>query len=266
MDGWIKLHRKISSSAVFTDPDLFRLWVLCLTKATHKGTTIVLDRQQVTLSPGEFVTGRKSLTDEYNEGLKPRHRKKELAIWRDLKFLEECGNVNIKSTNKYSVISIKKWHEYQETEQQLNNNRTTDEQQLNTNKNVKNEKNVKKVLKDMSYSPEFERFWEAYPKQVGKPAAFNNFKKLLKKHDVEYIIACAMNYASYCLANQTEKQYIKMPNNFLNAKDEYYKQFETPVLIHSKPFRQDVPRKETGFDQMRRLAEEEKARGAVGNH
>lgn len=150
MSGWIKLHRKITGSGIFTDPDLLRLWVLCLTKASHKETSVVIDRQQVELLPGEFVTGRKSLTAEYNEGLKPRFRKKELSIWRDLKFLEECGNVNIKATNKYSVISISKWCDYQESEQQMNNNRTTDEQQVNTNKNVKKEKNDKKVIKEHS--------------------------------------------------------------------------------------------------------------------
>ena len=58
--------------------------------------------------------------------------------------LQKREMLNIKKTNKYSVVSIVKWHEYQETEQQLNNNRTTDEQQLNTNKNVKNVKNEKK--------------------------------------------------------------------------------------------------------------------------
>jgi hypothetical protein len=138
MDGWFKLHRKITESPVFTDPELLRLWLLCLAKATYKETSVVIDRQQVTLLPGEFITGRKSLTNDYNVGLKPRHKKKELSLWRDLKFLEECGNLNIKSTNKYSVISIVKWSEYQENEQQLNNNRTTDEQQLNTNKKLKN--------------------------------------------------------------------------------------------------------------------------------
>jgi hypothetical protein len=142
MDGWFKLHRKITESPVFTDPELLRLWLLCLAKATYKETSVVIDRQQVTLLPGEFITGRKSLTNDYNVGLKPRHKKKELSLWRDLKFLEECGNLNIKSTNKYSVISIVKWSEYQENEQQLNNNRTTDEQQLNTNKKLKNLENL----------------------------------------------------------------------------------------------------------------------------
>lgn len=53
--------------------------------------------------------------------------------------------MNIKSTNKYSVISIVKWSEYQESEQQLNNNRTTDEQQLNTNKKLKNLENLNNI-------------------------------------------------------------------------------------------------------------------------
>ena len=96
-------------------------------------------------------------------------------------------------------------------------------------------KKILKKNKDNIYSLEFESFWDSYPKQVGKPSAFNNYKKLRKddKYTADYLMACAMNYQSSCIANSTDRQYIKMPNNFLNAKDEYFKQFETPVLIHS---------------------------------
>lgn len=51
--------------------------------------------------------------------------------------------LNIKSTTKYSVISIKNWSLYQSSEQQMNIKRTTSEQQVHTNKNEKNYKNEK---------------------------------------------------------------------------------------------------------------------------
>lgn len=56
--------------------------------------------------------------------------------------------ITTKSNNKFTIVSIVKWEDYQEEtilEQQQNNNKvTTKEQQNNTNKNVKNVKNVKK--------------------------------------------------------------------------------------------------------------------------
>jgi hypothetical protein len=108
------------------------------------------------------------------------------------------------------------------------------EQSQNDNKKVKKEKKVKKVIKDIEYSDDFESFWHYFPKKIGKPAAYTNWNKLLKTIEPQYLIACSMNYASYCLANKTELQFIKQPNNFLNATEEYYKQYETPVLVHSR--------------------------------
>ena len=54
------------------------------------------------------------------------------------KILEKLQMISIKSNNKFSIISIDNWEEYQGEEQQKNNKRTTKEQQSNTNKNVKN--------------------------------------------------------------------------------------------------------------------------------
>lgn len=55
--------------------------------------------------------------------------------------------ITTKSNNKFTIVSIVKWEDYQEEtilEQQQNNNKvTTKEQQNNTNKNVKNVNNVK---------------------------------------------------------------------------------------------------------------------------
>ncbi|MBW3114219.1 replication protein [Bacillus sp. MCCB 382] len=113
-------------------------------KATHKEHDQLVGNKIITLQPGEFVTGRSSLSEDLNKGMKPKMKQSEISWWRYLNNLEQWGMLNIKKTNKYSVVSIVKWGDYQETEQQVNNNRTTDEQQMNTNKNVKNVKNEKK--------------------------------------------------------------------------------------------------------------------------
>lgn len=46
--------------------------------------------------------------------------------------------ISINSNNKFSVISIEKWEDYQSEELKGNNKETTEEQQSNTNKKVKN--------------------------------------------------------------------------------------------------------------------------------
>lgn len=116
--GWFAFHRKTLESVVWTDPALFRLWILCLDKASHKANDFLFDGSVIHLNQGEFVTGRKSLTDEYNQGLKASNKISESKTWRLLNKLKSNSVLNIKSTTKFSVISITNWNKYQNSEQQ----------------------------------------------------------------------------------------------------------------------------------------------------
>lgn len=143
MQGYIKLYRKTLGSSIFQDPYYFKLWMYCLMKASHKQHEQIVGNQMIQLEPGQFVTGRQALAEDMNKGMKPKQRQSELTWWRHLNNLEKWQMLNINKTNKYSVISIVNWCQYQESEQEMNNKRTSNEQQLNTNKNVKNEENEK---------------------------------------------------------------------------------------------------------------------------
>lgn len=143
MQGWIKLHRKLLENPIWEDPHYLKLWIYCLMKATHKEREVILGNQIIILQPGEFITGRKALSEDLNKGTKPKLKLNESTWWRYLNNLEKLQMLNIKKTNKYSVVTILNWNEYQESEHQMNNKRTSDEQQMNTNKNVKNDKNEK---------------------------------------------------------------------------------------------------------------------------
>ena len=62
--------------------------------------------------------------------------------------------ITTKSNNKFTVVTIEKYEDYQsretKTKQQSNSRVTTKEQQSNTNKNVKNVNNVKNIYSDFS--------------------------------------------------------------------------------------------------------------------
>jgi len=142
MRGWVKLHRKLLESSVFDDPQILKLWVWCLLKASHNPTTVLVEKQEVSLEPGQFVTGRYALADEYNRGLPKSKKVSPVSLWRWLKKLEKWEKVNIKTTSKYSVVTVLNWGDYQQDEQQVNNKWSADEQQVNTNKNGKNDKKI----------------------------------------------------------------------------------------------------------------------------
>ena len=142
--GFVKLWRRSIDSAAFADPVLWKLWCLCLMKANHKTNYVPIEgiAEPVKVTPGQFITGRFALHKEMYPR-KKKNQKSPSTIWNKLQILQNMRNLNIRSHAKYSIITISNWEQYQQNEQQANNRLTTGEQPANTNKNDKNEKNIK---------------------------------------------------------------------------------------------------------------------------
>jgi DNA-binding transcriptional MocR family regulator len=137
MDGWIKLHRSLLCWGWWDDIAVTRLWLYILLTANHGQET----GHGVTIQAGQLVTGRKQLAA--NTGLS------EQQIRTALKKLESTHEITTKTTNRFTVITVVKWADYQVfnngANQQITNKQPTNNQQTTTNKNDKNEKNDKKV-------------------------------------------------------------------------------------------------------------------------
>ena len=144
MKGWIKVHRKIFYSEIFEDPILFKLFMLCLLRAAHKPIEVIIEglNDPIKLKPGQFITGRFSLhRDFYRKSKSTRGRAVNEwspdTLWRRLKLLEKLEMLHIESFNKYSIITIINWTQYQEVAQQMHNRCTTD---AHKQEGIKNEK------------------------------------------------------------------------------------------------------------------------------
>lgn len=74
------------------------------------------------------------------------------------------------------------------------------------------------------YTAEFEQFWQAYPRSVGKKKTFALFWFWTseKKESPERLIKAAQNYARVCRQRRTEVEFIKHPATFLSKKDEHW--------------------------------------------
>ncbi len=129
-NGWFKLHRCLISKPLFDNPKLLKVFVWCLAKATHKQHKVMVGRIEEYLQPGQFVTGRQAAAQEL--------KLPQSTTWDYLKLLERNETIHIKSNNKYSVISVINWAEYQHEQEVTDNKRTTDGQQMDTNKNGNN--------------------------------------------------------------------------------------------------------------------------------
>jgi len=90
----------------------------------------MINRQKVSIKPGQFITGRESFGESVS--MSPS------TAWFWLLQFKADSMIDIKPTNKYSIVTIKKWIDYQN----LTSDLTTEKQQKNTNKNVKNNKYI----------------------------------------------------------------------------------------------------------------------------
>lgn len=119
--SYIKLFRKILNSPIFENEKALKIWIWCLVKATHKKREQLVGKQIVHLEKGQFVTGRKKASEE----LKMNDR----TIYDYFKLLEKLQMISINSNNKFSIVTVEKWEDYQVEElkiqQQDNNNATT---------------------------------------------------------------------------------------------------------------------------------------------
>lgn len=110
--GWVKLWRKSLDSGMLRNSDLWTFWTWCLMKATRHPAKTMVGFQEVELEPGQLIFGRKAAAEEL--------KMSEQTIRTCLKNLEKSKNLTIKSTNKFSVISITNWDIYQSSEIEIN--------------------------------------------------------------------------------------------------------------------------------------------------
>lgn len=144
--GYVKMWRKATESPVFAHDGMWKLFCLCLMKATHQEYKLTIPGvlKPILLQPGQFVTGRDVLWEEYHQmHLKKRRPARKpvptaYSLFRWLLTMQEMQILCIKSCNKFSIITICNWDQYQQDVQQVSNRRATGEhkqEHINTVKN-----------------------------------------------------------------------------------------------------------------------------------
>jgi predicted transcriptional regulator len=141
MEGWIKLHRKILESAVFMKPDYFQVWIYILLEVNHKDKKIIWNNEYKIIEKGSGIFSQKSISKKLNISLS--------TVNRILKCLENGNQIEVKTTNKYTEIKVVNWQDYQECSENGNQMETKwkpNGKQMETNNNVKNDKNEKNIV------------------------------------------------------------------------------------------------------------------------
>ena len=139
--GWIKLWRKLEDWSWRKDPLTSHLFINLLLMANHKPYEFMGFK----INRGQVVTGRFKLAETL--GLTEQNIK--TSFYK----LKSTNEITIKSTNRFSIVSIVNYEIYQsESTSKLtsksNNNQTTTNQQLTTIKECKNDKNDKNKARE----------------------------------------------------------------------------------------------------------------------
>ena len=132
-DAFIKLYKKMLKWEWYYDTNTFRLFMHCLLKANWQDGSW----RGVEYEAGQFITSLSKLSQE--TGLSVHQ------IRGSLERLKTSGELAIKTTNKYRVITVNNWNKYQvggkQTDKQTANKPATDKE-YKEYKEIKEVKNI----------------------------------------------------------------------------------------------------------------------------
>ena len=98
--GYFTTPRDIQDDPIFGNPRLFKVYIWCRMKAGHKQERdVMVGNQTVRLIKNQFIFGTFKAEKEL--------KMKRSTIWRYLRILEKRQKVGIKTTNKYSIITVR---------------------------------------------------------------------------------------------------------------------------------------------------------------
>lgn len=106
MGGWVKNHRKIKDWCWYKKPLTAHLFQHLVREANHKEGEFM----GIKVSRGQVITGRKTLAHE--TGLS------EQQIRTAIKHLTSTNEIILQATNKFSIITVCNYDEYQHTKEE----------------------------------------------------------------------------------------------------------------------------------------------------
>jgi len=139
--GWVRVYRKSIDSTVWKNPNVWFVWSWCLLKATHETHKFPFNGEDIEIKAGQFITGINKAINELN-GLSAQNYRTAIT------YLKSTGRITTQSNNKFSIITIVKWEDYQKDNTKLTDKLTNEQQTTNkpltTYNNNKNDKNIER--------------------------------------------------------------------------------------------------------------------------
>lgn len=207
--NYIKIDRKILKWEWWSDINTFRVFVFMLISAYWKDGQY----KGIKIPRGSFPSSISELSKETNLT--------DNEVRTALKHLKSTGEITSKSTNKFTVFTIKNYDLYQKINEQNHKQITNKSQSINkllTNNilkeddKIKNERNSNGDLEEF-----FESIWTLYPVKRGKGSVSKTQKKNLQDIGYEQIKRCIERYVSEMESLNRDKKYWKNGSTFFNS-------------------------------------------------
>jgi hypothetical protein len=173
-NSYIKIYRELLSWEWFNDSKMVHLFLYLLLSANHTSNKW----RGIDIQRGQLITGRNSITK--STGLTP------MSVRTCIERLKSTNEITIKSTNKYSLITIVKYDVYQSFDKKTTNkttNKVTNEQPANNQQTTTNNNDNNIIIN--KYSPLIEK-WLEYKKQRKESYVSQDSINLFEKKLMEY--------------------------------------------------------------------------------
>ncbi len=161
MDGYILIHRKLCNWQWYKDSNTKSLFIDLLLDANWQESKSGF----LTIERGQVLTSLKRMNER--TGLSFRE------IRTSLSKLEKSGEIDKQTTNKYTIITINNYNDYQDIDKQTTNKRQTKD-------NIKEYKEEKEIKKE-SISKDIPKKEIKYFESLRVNSIFNEFLELRKK-------------------------------------------------------------------------------------
>ena len=220
-NGFMRLHRQLLDWEWFDNSQVLHVWIYCLLKANYQDTKW----HGIDIKRGSFVTSLDKICSKTHLSIQ--------NVRTCLGKLKSTGNLTIKVTNKFSIITVCNYDTYnladeltnkqpnKQPNNQLTNNQQTTNKQLTTSNNNNKEKKLNKEKKEdnnilfdsNTEKYPFDVWWNIYDKKSGRKDCEKKWSKISDK-DKEIIMEHTPKY----VLSTPDKQYRKLPLTYLNGE------------------------------------------------
>lgn len=197
-NGFILIHRNILNWGWFSDANTFRVFLYLLLKANWQDS----EWRGIKIKRGQLITGRNSVAQD--TGISKQ------SVRTSLNNLKSTNEITIQSTNKFSVVTIVKYNDYQQLNKKSTNkptNKLTNEQPT-TNQQPTTDK--EEEYKEEEKQKQFDFFRVRYGgTKRGNKTEFENFRK--KHKDWQDVLPLLLP----AVENQIRERTLKKSNEFM---------------------------------------------------